>query len=40
MSNEYGIVEEWNIGMMGIFKNKFPFILPLFQHSIIPDLLE
>ncbi len=24
--------------MMGIFRNKFPFILSLFHHSIIPDL--
>jgi hypothetical protein len=25
-SKEYGIVEEWNSGMMGIFRNIFPFI--------------
>jgi len=33
-SNEYGIVEEWNIGMMGIFRNKFPFT---YHYSIMPD---
>jgi hypothetical protein len=33
---EYGIMEEWNIGMMSIFRNKFSFVLPLFHHSSIP----
>jgi hypothetical protein len=33
---EYGIVEEWNIGVMGIFRNKFPLVLSLFHHSSIP----
>jgi hypothetical protein len=34
-SKEYGIVEEWKIGVMGIFRNKFPLVLPLFHHSSI-----
>ena len=33
-------MEEWNIGMMGIYKHEFLSFLPLFQHSIIPDLLN
>jgi hypothetical protein len=28
-----GILEEWNIGIMGLF---FRPIIPSFQHSIIP----
>jgi len=36
-------VEEWNIEMMGVFRNGFLFvitIIPSFQHSIISDLLN